>query len=197
MDTLLSWVRVSDLEQADVPAVLALVRDALRELEPDEQAAEALQAIEEQLLAGHVPVWELQRFAQDFDVASPQFSECEQLESEFRRIAAELPEEEWRTPRIGEIEAWLDGAEVDLEAIRATVLSSWNRYQQTPLSADEVTAETVVGHRLLLEGLEGWLEALDALEAEEEGALEQAEAANRLLVAVQKLHQRVAAQARS
>lgn len=79
---------------------------------------------------------------------------------------------------------WIDGTE---EAFLAT----WEGYESSDVLEEEITAETVLGHHLLREGVESWLEALaafrDTLESgvDRAGVLALAEAGQRLLLVVQ------------
>ena len=115
-------------------------------------------------------------------------------------LTARLAEPEWRTTfylQALETLGCLEREEGDafashLGAMRERVFQAWEAYAQTPLLDEEVTAESTAGHRVLREGLEGWLVALDRLEAAARGeadildALDLAEASNRLLVALQR-----------
>jgi len=199
VDTLLSWIRISDLDLATCEAALELVTSALDEVEEDHPAYPWLVAAEAELEEGHFPHARLRRLVERFSLPTTVLDECAQLESELRSEAAGLPAALWRTPRLDRLIRWVEGEEVELEGIRQAVTLAWSNYQSVTLAADEVTAETVAGHRILLDGLEGWLDALDALESaaddeETQQALELAIQANRLLVAVQHLNQRVQAQ---
>ena len=109
-------------------------------------------------------------------------------------LAEGLPRSSWYTATFRDFEELVldEGLEpADLEEALADiewlVNSAWNDYQQVLITATERTAETVAGHRLLLEGLAGWLEAIamckqGRLPAE---VLQAAEDANRQLMAVQ------------
>lgn len=126
------------------------------------------------------------------------------LEKELRTLAADLCETEWQTSAIWELEEALVDFEESgdeetllgfLEERRNVLERAQHAYSQTPVLSEEVTAETVVGHRLLAEGIQGWLSAVDCLTSGEwDRGLREAENGNRLLVAVQRLHRRVQAQ---
>ena len=84
---------------------------------------------------------------------------------------------------------WLDHTE-------ARFISIWEQYESGDVLEEEVTVESVLGHRFLLEGVEGWLDALgtfrEELEIGEVNAddiLECAEYAQRRLVLLQLLEQ--------
>jgi hypothetical protein len=115
------------------------------------------------------------------------------LEQNFRWLAAQLEPEHWRTPAYEQLILASQAGDLEvLETLRGRFMRVWEYYLKTPVSEAEVTEETVVGHRLLQEGLEGWLHALDQLEASAFGrGLQAAESANRLLVAAQLLSRAV------
>lgn len=82
--------------------------------------------------------------------------------------------------------------EVKLDFTKARLETAWESYRRLQISEKERTAETVAGHRLLVEGLAGWLEAVELCRREEfEAALEAAEEANRLLILVQVQAKRI------
>ncbi len=198
MDTLLTWLRISQLETTEPEPVLELVQAALDEVDEEHPAYAWLVSLEVDLEDGKLPLSRLERFRERFSEAPKTLDDCAELEARYRRLAEDLTAAEWRTRRLERVFRWLEGEPEDLEAIREAIFTAWEQYQGVSLTADEITAETVVGHRLLLDGLERWLEALDGLAtagtaAEEQEALGKAIYANRLLVAVQRLHQEVAA----
>ena len=192
-------------EDLEVEAVLAAVQATLEECPEEDEMYGYLVALEEGLLEGRVPPRRLQKFLDKFNVVE---APAGQLEGELLQLAEELPESEWRTPGLVQLEAQLslvDGGS-DLEPLLAyleqrhqEVLEQLEAYRSTSLSPEEVTEETQVGHRLLLDGLESWLQGLELLqqaaqhdEPWSEG-LEVLTRGNRQLVAVQRLHQRVKA----
>lgn len=194
MDSLVQWIRVADLDTVDPAEVRALVREALNTLDPEDPTASVLAEIEAALWEGTVPAAALRELAEAWVVE--EVSDADALEDEVRRMAAGLPPGEWHTTFYAQALAALEDPAL-LDPMRARIQEAWDGYSQTPILAEEVTAETTVGHRLLLEGLETWLLALDQLEAcareemEPAEALATAEVANRLLVAVQKQSRRV------
>jgi hypothetical protein len=209
--TLIEWIHVSDLEDAELEQVRPLVRAALESLTDEEDPRrEPLQQLEELCWEGAVPAEELRRLAADFeDFEEPNdealLSEGERLELEFRRLAEEMPSEDWYTVNYKRVlqavnqckrgePGPLERAVIDLGELFE---KAWEPYSTTAIAPEEITAETVVGHRLLQEGIQGWFDALEQLELAMNGecefdeALETAEMANRLCVAVQKLALRV------
>lgn len=209
MEDLLSFIEVADLDLAKARSVLGIVQCALDECSEDDPRYPYLVAIEEELLAGSVPTERLLTFAARFPRTVPA---REDLESEFRAMASEFDEAEWRTAAFLDLEnALLDfeeGGELEellavLSSREVKIQAALQGYRETSMMPEEVTAETVTGHRLLCAGLESWLVGLAALaeaarnsEPWDEG-LEHAETGNRLLLAVQRLNQRVASQAQN
>ncbi|MBN9420059.1 hypothetical protein ABS71_14895 [bacterium SCN 62-11] len=129
-------------------------------------------------------------------------------EQEFRELARQLPDQQWKTSQYLELIRHLDESDEEelldyLEQRRLQLLQSLDSYRKNPIMPQEVTAETVAGHRLLEEGIEGWLDGVELLleavshDGDCEPALDRIEDSNRLLIAVQRLHQRVAAQTAS
>lgn len=112
-----------------------------------------------------------------------------------------LPEADWRTlylrefhelcgPKAQTLPDW----ESRLDTVKSRVNRSWENYQNLKVADRERTAETVAGHRLLVEGLAGWLEAVELCrQSEFEAAREAAIEANRLLILVQKQSRRLSA----
>lgn len=130
------------------------------------------------------------------------------LEQEFRNLAQELPEEQWRTSHYLELIRQLDeSGETQLldylQLRRASLRDSLESYRRNQLLEQEVTEETLAGHRLLEEGIQGWIQGVDMLmqvvpkHGNCEPALDRIEVSNRVLVSVQRLHQRVVSQTSS
>lgn len=211
--TLIEWIHVSDLEDAELEQVRPLVRSALDSLtQEDDPRREALVNVENLCWEGAVPAEELRALAQEFeDFVDGELDEesllpeGERLELEFRRLAESLEPEDWYTTNyqlvLKAVNSCKKGDPAPLEQAIADLgelfENAWGPYSTTPITPEEITAETVVGHRLLQEGIQGWFDALEQLELSMCGegdfdeALETAEIANRLCVAVQKLALRV------
>ena len=115
------------------------------------------------------------------------------LEHSLRELAKGLTAEQWQT-----------GAYHDLQL--AVALGDWHEFvvamlaQLEAASAQygdlwvcphELTMESLVGHRLLLEGVDAWHEALASLDEHTGAALKWAEFGNRLLVSVQLFSRRL------
>ena len=203
VNELLALLQVADLEEVQIDALLEVVQTALDDCADDDPRYDGLVEIEDALVAGALPVDQLQAFRTRFPLLVR--SDAELLEEEFHQLAEELSDEEWRTSHYVELEAALQDMDDDaldeyLTARQQTVEAALQGYKATSLTPSEVTAETWVGHRLLNQGLEAWLRALQRLaqdpDKDWESALEEAEYGTRLLVAVQKLSQRVASMQR-
>jgi hypothetical protein len=131
------------------------------------------------------------------------------LERELREMAAGLPEASWKTGNYLRLESGVklaeqgasEALEEAIDDMRETLVLAWNPYLQLPISQSEIVAESVVGHRLLVEGFQGWTHALDFLDAALDGEIPYATAlakvaqANRILVSVQVLARRTEASA--
>lgn len=82
-----------------------------------------------------------------------------------------------------------------IDTVEDTFLKTWESYEKSDVLEHEVTAESVLGHRFLQEGIEGWLEALAAFRESLETGLNRseilaaAETAQRLLIVVQMVEQ--------
>lgn len=113
--------------------------------------------------------------------------------------ADRLPEADWRTAHLREFHLLCranaraeSGWSGRLDAIKRRIDEAWESYRATPVTERERTAETVAGHRLLVEGFAGWLEAVELCrQGEFEAAKEAAVEANRLLILVQKQKKRL------
>ncbi|MFN8610111.1 MAG: hypothetical protein U0931_21390 [Vulcanimicrobiota bacterium] len=131
--------------------------------------------------------------------------EAAELEQEMLELARTLSEEEWRTLAFHDFEAEVarfENGECDeesfvqfLENRERLILQTLQEYQQSSVLPHEVSAETVVAHRLLTDGMQAWLLGVQlVLKDEVDEGLAEIEAGNRLLVAVQRLNQRIQAQ---
>lgn len=211
----LHWLRSTDLESAtleDLSVAVEWVVEGLRgdlEQGPDEttwQMLEALEAIQQDLADGSIPKDSLYDFRQTFVfdpglVVPPEVV----LEHELREIAGGIARERWATESFLKLEeavrGYLDGGDEEplwevVEMMEAAVENSARGYSETDILAKEITLESQVVHKLLCEGMERWQLALDQLRHEDvEPDLDQmlidAEAGNRLLVAVQIYYDRL------
>lgn len=127
------------------------------------------------------------------------------LELQWRRRAAGLGTVQLESATWSDLHLALDAAEAGrtapvarwIDAVEQSFLSRWESYEESDVLEHEITTESVVCHRLLLEGTELWLEALATFrellagDADRTAVLELAEAGQRLLILVQLLDQEV------
>jgi hypothetical protein len=199
---LLSWLEITELDDRKASEVLGLVEAALDELSEEDAPYEALLEIEEELLEGHIPV-PLLRALRSTSVAES-LDDVERLEREYRALAKAYSPAQWRTKFYLDLEKHLAEADEHLllggvDDLRERITAAWQQYLADYSSITTVSTETLVGHRLMEAGYEGWIKALDMVEseAEDEEILQAAESAVRLLVAVGQLDRDVKMQARS
>ena len=207
MDRLQNHLGECDLAVPRIGPLLALVQSALEECSEEDERFPLLAALESDLLRGQWPQNRFQRFAERFP-APVQVD----LEEEFRQLARELPEAQWQTTQFLELDARLADFTEDqdedslldyLEARQQQLELALSTYAENLVLPQDVTAETVVGHKLLTEGMRCWLQGVNLLigavpgGGEEEPGLAQIEHGNRLLIAVQRLNQRVHSQVAS
>ncbi len=82
-----------------------------------------------------------------------------------------------------------------IDLVEEKFLSTWESYEGSDVLEREVTAESVLGHRFLQEGLEGWLASLDTFRdglstgVDRSEVLSLAEEGQRLLMTVQIIEQ--------
>lgn len=213
MDALsyLHWLRTTDLDHARPQDLIEAVREVLQALDVENQEsgeqdmAEALQAILEELKNGALPLELLREFRIEFDNDPSTYEPPEAvLEQELREIAEGIGPERWSTETYQNLEnalqLFLDGGEEEglwevVDGIDALMESTYQAYAQTAVLPKEVTLESAVAHKLLCEGMGWWKEALESLREEEEpdwsAVLHMAENGNRLLIAVQIFNERV------
>lgn len=127
-----------------------------------------------------------------------QAQEGKPLEQRWREKAAGLGLVQLETRTWEDLHKALDAAEAGrlslvgrwIDTVEETFLATWDEYEQSDVLEEEITAESVLGHRLLREGVEAWLEALALFRAnlghpDRTGILALAEEGQRLLVVVQ------------
>ena len=213
MDALsyLHWLRTTDLENARLQDLTEAVGAVLQALaseaqeSAEQEMAEALQTIFEELGQGDIPLELLREFRIEFDNDPSTYEAPEVvLEQELREIAEGIGPERWSTETYQNLEKavdfFLDGGAEDslwevVDGIDALMESTFQAYAQTDVLPKEVTLESAVVHKLLCEGMGWWKEALETLREDEEpdwsSVLQMAENGNRLLIAVQIFNERV------
>ena len=218
---LLDWLSDNSPREATPEAQLEMVKPAVLELQ-GRPLARADRVILTHLLAvldllnENQPVdEELEQFFVDYghlrhENEQEQRPAADWLESDLATIANRLPRWEWNTELYAEFAQAAEelrtnrgeSAEGRLDDVEERVLRVWRSYCEVGMEETELTAESIVGHRILKRGVAEWLEALNCLRSVIEGegdldeGLEHAEQANRLLVAVQKFGDRIERQTR-
>ena len=214
-ESYLFWLKRTDLESARPADLLEAVRavmETLQEEARDPELAEfaqsmfdSLDEIREHLDQGSIPLELLKSFRIEYDNDPDTFEAPEEvLENELREIAAGIAEERWNTETYQNfataIADFLSGGGEEtlwsvVDPIEELLNQSEDNYNDTQILAKEVTLESVVVHKLLVEGTALWRQAVDELKESDEPdwefALESAQQGNRLLVAVQIFNQRV------
>ena len=127
------------------------------------------------------------------------YQQGQSVESRWSRRAQGLTWDQLQTVTFKDLQKALDAAEKKsfklvrawLDRVEQRLFSTWESYETSVVLPDEVTTESVLGHRYLSQGIEGWLEALAELrETLESGVdrvsvLGRAEAAQRFLLTMQ------------
>ncbi|MCA9778700.1 MAG: hypothetical protein KC800_18355 [Candidatus Eremiobacteraeota bacterium] len=204
---LLHWLEFAQLEIAERSDIQKMLTEALDELksgrtEEHREALFVVHTVLTQLKSDQDPLPGLRFLADRYRRVADKSEEPFglRLERELREKASALSVAEWCVgayPVLDEgIQYFVDGFPERLEQALAELdqllVSAWEPYAGMSVTEEEVTAETVVGHRLLKEGFDQWFKALDEAElaAGQEGCFEQAlslaEEGNRLLVAFQQ-----------
>lgn len=223
-EILLRWLANNDLETVAHASLLDLVKAALASLEQmadsdfealngGQEMLDELDEILAQLEEGGMAIASLEAFRDRYSLLSVVAdSAAEALEDEYRRLAENLPDGEWCTENYvlveNGVDIYLDEGDDGplLEALDTMSLvleSAYRPYREARIVDSEVSAESYVGHKLLQEGVECWLTALEMLRQEEDcpeesgwsDALRKAEEGNRLLIAVQRLNAQVQVEA--
>jgi hypothetical protein len=135
---------------------------------------------------------------------------ADRIEREIRAIASNLEDDRWATESYLSLEEGVDIFldEDDDEALLETIEDmeeilekAYHPYREAQVVDSEITAESAATHKLLMEGIESWISALEMLREEDSGdetdwsgALARAEHGNRLLVAVQVYNAQLQAQ---
>jgi hypothetical protein len=192
LDELLAYLEVTDLSSSPPDVLLSLVSAALDTCSEDAAVYPYLVAIEDELGGDRVPLERLRKLVARFPIRNSQ--EVQDVLDALGMVARSLPESEWATAGYREFIAELERANERerfaqfVQHRRTHLRKTLAEYAVTNIAEHEITAESIAGHKLLCEGLQGWLAALRHVEQGEltEGRAS-AEAANRLLVAVQNL----------
>lgn len=195
---LMQWLDEFDPHGVPAKTLVPLVESAIADVanrpqdETIEKVACRLDVVLEKLLAGDSVGDELDDLADEFSELPE--NALDELEREYCEFAQDLGDGEWQTEifqsfshgvkaiQVGQVE---QGMSV-LNPLYENVKEAWRIYTKTLVHEDEVTIETVVGHRLLKLGTQLWMQAFErAGQGHFEEALVKAEQATRHLVAVQ------------
>ena len=213
-ESYLHWLKRTDLQVAQPRDLMEAVDAVMRALEHELQETQdpyaqdmldSLAAIRQELAGGIVPLKALDEFRLEFDNDPDTFEPPEAvLEQELREIAEGIAYERWSTETFenlaSAVKTFLDGGPEDsfwdvVEGIDSLIDASYNTYSETHILPKERTLESVVVHKLLLEGMENWKASLESVKEDEDPdwdwVLATAEQGNRLLVAVQIFEERV------
>lgn len=203
----LHWLEVTDLEQANLDDLHKAVEVVLEGLRDEGQAGEemlqALETLRPSLLESERPWPQLTAFRTEYlqrEVERPEAL----LDDELRQIASGLPKARWRTETYlkleGAVDRFLDGGEEDdlwnsLDELETLITGASESYRNSTILGKEVTMESQTTHRLLLEGMDTWIETLSRARDDDEpdwdDILVGAEDANRLLAAVTVYNERI------
>lgn len=205
IDTLLHWIE-NECDQEEVALELLEAAEAeLLAMDPD-GVDPRIDRISD-LLAEPLDFQELENLLHDWALLSDQ-ADSLKLEAEFRRISQTLTPEEWKTHLFNSLvslhQDFQSGVEAQAVVAAADhlfekIAESRRDFLEMPITEDEITAETVLGHQLLNESFDLWQNSFDMVaDAVEQPelwgeVLSAGQQASRRLVTVQLLDQRVQA----
>jgi hypothetical protein len=200
---LLEWLEIADLSDYTPEQIGDAMDSGLDDADAyGPEVAQELAEIQDSCFRGDVPAARIAamvaRQTQSRVDAEPVGV---RLERELREAANNLPESVWRTGNYLRVEEGVALAKAGnaepledvLDEMRQVLIEAWAPYLQMPISHEEITAESVVGHRLLVEGFRGWTSGLDLLESALDGeipwetALARVEESNRKLLVLDHL----------
>lgn len=195
---LLSWLSYTDLSTQPEHQVLQLLHSVL-EAYPEEREVcrvsdELLADLEELLGEDQPDLTPLSQWPTRYgDLLKPRETSLEAVEKQIEALAENLEPEQFATVRLTRLERilnqaeeeWTPELESELQEVEAQVRQAWSDYSKTEVKPDEVSAESVGGHRFLEEGFQNWFEAFELTRRGEfDEAWEAANEGNRLMMAV-------------
>jgi hypothetical protein len=157
--------------------------------------ADTLSEMEEQLTEGYDATQAVQRLLS-------LYSDTPSLEELWRDRAENLLPAQLQTTLWSDLHRALAAVESGrhqvvsrwIDLVENRMLARWDDYENLELLDEEVTCESVAGHHILCDGLEGWLCALAELRhglgtgfVNRQGVLESAEIGQRLLVTLENV----------
>ena len=179
---LVGWLEVADLSEYTAEQISKALLSGLDDAEaygPDLE--QELIELHNACVKGEVPVARIAGLVvRDTTVpARPDEAHGVRLERELRERANQLPESIWRTGNYLRMERAMATAQTGnteplermLDEMRVVLIDAWEPYLEMPISRREITSESVVGHRLLVEGFRGWTSGLDFVESALEGEI--------------------------
>lgn len=191
---LMGWIASDDFERTDANSTrwrFEKVLDAYpesREVTEDEEAL--LEAIEEQMDLDDPDLAVIGGWPEEYPELMP-LTPVEQVEETLESLAERLTPAQYTTERLRRFEEMLaeidSGVDVEqgLNALELPIQGAWEDYSRQEFPADDVSAESVGGHRYLEDGFQQWFAALElARRGRTDKAWEAAVEGNRLLVAV-------------
>lgn len=198
---LLIWLDDFDPHDCAPEILLPVVGSALDEVEQRfglDEILERLCEVEELLHQGEPCGDKLEALFLEF----PELPELglDEVTEQYMAMADELSEEEWQTTTFAQLVSLIDclnngqsaRAQELMRSLSEIIDGAWQVYSQTLVHDDEVTLQAVAGHSLLLQGAEGWRQAMaDVQEGRFDEALQNAEDANRILIALQRFARHV------
>lgn len=199
---------IGQLEQREINGLCwpTWLQSATEQLETDDsidarltdELAETLAEADDALASGRNATGPLNRIVSAYRRAE----QARPLEQRYREKAAGLGIVQLESRTWDDLNKALDAADAGrlklvgrwIDSVEESFLAAWESYEHSDILADEITAESVLGHRLLREGIEGWLEALAELrdtlgQHDRRTILAQAEQGQRLLMVVQIVEQ--------
>lgn len=195
---LLSWMQFGDLATRTEEELRESLEDVLDSYPEDRSVSQGeerlLSRLEDLLEQDSLNFKRLRDlFERSEGLSRADVSPLTELQRRLEAVAMALSEEEWMTERLQRFSDLLLQAEdggheqalVSIAAIEVEMQSTWDGYQAREITEEEVSTESVVGHRFLEEGFEGWFEAFElAREGDWDEAWLSAVDGNRALTAV-------------
>lgn len=183
MEFLFCWIRLKQPREL-TPELHAVLKRALASLPP----AGPLRREVCRILEGHP--FSGERIQQWPEIYRNLREDQDLLLEQLYQQASTMPRRVWDNPRLRRFQRCRKN-EVALDRIQAEVEASWDLYSKRLVLESEVTAESKACHRVLVEGLAAWMEAIQLARADRDApeAVERAAQGNRLLLSVQLFSQ--------
>lgn len=191
---LMGWIGSADFARTDAFSTrwrFEKVLDAYPDSREVSEAEEALlEAIEDQMDLDEPDLEAIAGWPEEYPELMP-LTPVEQVEETLETLVERLTPEQYTTGRLRRFEEMLteidrgDDVERELDDLEGPIRGAWGDYSRREFPADDISAESVGGHRYLEDGFQHWFTALElARRGRTEQAWEAAVEGNRLLVAV-------------